>query len=101
MVLLFVMDSQPAPLPPSTLDPAASPLPAVVAEAVASPDDFAAALTHAVDLANSVGLDHDAFMRAAWHALMTGRPQLREHLEHQAMVNQIAGLRQAGKLALA
>jgi hypothetical protein len=47
------------------------------------------------------GLDLEAFMTAAWAAVMKARPELREHLEHAELVAGIERLRETGKLGQA
>lgn len=58
-------------------------------------------LTRAAEAAVASGVELETFMNAAWTAFMDQRPGLREHLEHQHMVEQLEALRAQGKLAQA
>ncbi|MBX3161810.1 MAG: hypothetical protein KF773_37960 [Deltaproteobacteria bacterium] len=60
-----------------------------------------ALLARAAAMAVEHGVENDAFLRGAFAAYLDARPGLREELEHQQMVAELAALREAGRVASA
>lgn len=70
-------------------------------EAVSPARELSAVLGRAGTLAASMGLELDAWMRAAWSAYVDARPGLREHIEDMQLIAQISELRQNGRIGQA
>lgn len=65
------------------------------------PAAVAEALEEAARLAAAADLPLDEFMRAAWSAYVDGRPGLRQRLETEQLLGQLAELRQRGQVGQA
>ena len=72
-----------------------------VAPDPSAPPAVADALTEAAAKASRSGLSLEAFMRAAWSAYVDGHPGMRQRLETEQLVAQLAELRQRGQVGLA
>ena len=58
-------------------------------------------LGRAADLAASMGLDLDAWMKASWNSYVDARPGLREHLADMQLVEDLEALRRNGRIGQA
>lgn len=58
-------------------------------------------LGRAGELAAKMGVELDAWMRAAWSAYVDARPGLREHLEDMQLIAQLTALRESGRIGQA
>jgi hypothetical protein len=65
------------------------------------PADVAAALDEAAQLAARADLSLEQFMRAAWSAYVDGHPGMRQRLETEQLLGQLAELRQRGAVGQA
>ena len=63
--------------------------------------DLREVLASAASKAAEQGLDLDDFMRAAWQSFMDAKPGLREQLEDLRLTQELAELRELGKVGLA
>jgi hypothetical protein len=63
--------------------------------------ELRARLARAATVAVEHGLDNEAFLRAAFTAYLDARPGLREELEDQRFADELAELREAGRVAQA
>jgi len=70
-------------------------------DAVSSAQELSALLERAGALAASLGVELDAWMKAAWSAYVDARPGLREHLEDMQLLAQLMALRQSGRIGQA
>ena len=77
--------------PTTSLRPAPEPPP---------PTDVARALDEAALIATRADLSLEQFMRAAWSAYVDGSPGMRQRLETQQLVAQLAELRGRGQVGL-
>jgi hypothetical protein len=63
--------------------------------------ELSALLSRAGKLAAAMGVELDAWMRAAWSAYVDARPGLREHLEDMQLIAQLTALRESGRIGQA
>lgn len=79
----------------------------VVAMTEATPEPISPAhelstlLGRAGELAASMGMELETWMRTAWGAFVDARPGLREHLEEMQLLAQLTELRQRGRIGQA
>jgi hypothetical protein len=64
-------------------------------------DTWTRELARAAKAAAESGVDKEAFLRRAFKAFLDASPGLREELEDQRVVAEIAQLREAGRIAQA
>lgn len=70
-------------------------------EAVSPALELSSLLGRAGELAASMGLELDAWMRAAWSAYVDARPGLREHIQDMQLMAQLTELRESGRIGQA
>ncbi|MFO0578172.1 MAG: hypothetical protein U1A78_29550 [Polyangia bacterium] len=63
--------------------------------------ELSALLHRAGELAEKMGVELDAWMRAAWSAYVDARPGLREHIEDMQLMAQLTALRESGRMGQA
>lgn len=70
-------------------------------ETLSPAGELSVLLGRAAKLAASMGLDLDAWMRAAWNVYVDARPGLREHLADMQLIAELEALRQNGRIGQA
>lgn len=70
-------------------------------ETISPAGELSTLLGRAADLAASMGLDLDAWMRSAWSSYVDARPGLREHLADMQLIEDLEALRKNGRIGQA
>jgi hypothetical protein len=70
-------------------------------ESVSPARELSSLLSRAGEIAASMGMELDTWMRAAWSAYVDAKPGLREHLEDMHLLAELEALRQSGKIGQA
>ena len=63
--------------------------------------ELSALLGRAAELASTMGIELDTWMREAWSAFVDAKPGFREHLEDMQLIAQLTALRQNGRIGQA